>query len=193
MAVSVEQDLAAPTRRLFTVDEYYRMGEAGILPADERNELIEGEIVLMSPIGDLHAAYLDRITELMFDHARPMGSVRVQSHIRLGKNSAPQPDLTLLKRRPDFYSRGGPRPGDVLLIVEVSDTTLNYDRKVKIPLYAQAGIPEVWIVNIPQARVEVYSGPRGKAYGNVSLLTQTDTLVSPTVPNLSLNVADILG
>src|SRR5436190_15615228 len=137
MAVTVK-------RRRFTLDEYHRMGKTGILSEDDRVELIEGEIIEMSPIGSRHAACVDRFNELIA-RLRLNIIVRVQSSIQLDDYSQPQPDLALLRRRDDFYSSSLPRPADVLLVIEVADTTLEYDRFVKLPLSAHAGIPEAWL------------------------------------------------
>jgi Uma2 family endonuclease len=130
-------------RRRFTVDEYRRMGEVGILDEDERVELIEGEIVEMSPIGRRHAGIVNRLNDLFTFRLRGRAIVAVQNPISLGsKYSEPQPDLTLLRPRADFYADSRPEPPDVLLVVEVMDTSVERDRQVKLPLYARAGVPE---------------------------------------------------
>lgn len=143
---------ADPTRRRFTVDEYHAMADAGILGREERVELIEGEIITMSPIGSEHAASVDTITDFLVPLVTGRAIVRVQAHLRLYEQNQPEPDLMILKRREDYYRHSAPGPDDVLLMVEVSDTTVSHDRNVKLPLYARFGIPEVWIANIP-ARV----------------------------------------
>ena len=129
-------------RHSFTVEEFERMGEACIFPPDARLELIEGEIVEMSPIGSPHAACVDALALLFNEIARRRFIIRVQSPVRLNDFSEPQPDVALLRWRDDFYRSAHPTPADVLLVVEVSDTTVETDRKVKVPLYARAGIPE---------------------------------------------------
>lgn len=129
-------------RHSFTVEEFERMGMAGIFPPDARFELIEGEIYEISPIGSPHAACVDALALLLNEIARRRFIVRVQSPIRLDDFSEPQPDVTLLRWRDDFYRGGHPTPANVLHVVEVADTTVVTDRTIKIPLYAHAGIPE---------------------------------------------------
>src|SRR5436309_1828637 len=138
---------AKPTRRLFTVDEYYRMAKAGILNEDDRVELIEGEIIQLPPIGGPHGSIVIRLNWLFSDRLRGRAVISPQNPFRISARSEPLPDFQLLRPRADFYRRH-PEPPDVLLVVEVSDTTLAYDQRVKIPLYARSGVPEVWIVDI---------------------------------------------
>ena len=178
---------------LFTVAEYNRMGETGILTEDDRVELIEGEIVEMSPIGRRHAACVDRLTELLSEQLQRKVIVRVRSPIVLNDYTEPQPDVALLRRREDFYERALPAPDDVLLIVEVADTTLDYDRQIKVPLYARAGIREVWVVNLMDERVEVYTRPADGAYQNASQYGRGEAINSPGALNLTLTVDEILG
>lgn len=153
-----------PERYRFTVDEYYRLAEAGILDEEDRVELLEGEIVMMSPIGGRHAACVTRLTHLLVRAAGEGAVVRVQSPVRLDDRSEPEPDLCLARSRSDFYAAGHPEPGDVLLIVEVADTSIGYDQQVKLPLYARAGIPELWIVDLGRDAVDVYRGPSRDGY-----------------------------
>src|SRR5918912_896850 len=151
-------------KRYFNVSEYYRMAEAGILTADDRVELIEGEIVQMSPIGSLHAACVRRLNQLLQRLLGHAAVISVQDPVRLSDFSEPEPDVALLKPRADFYAHQHPTPDDVLLIIEVADTTVLYDRNVKVPLYARAGIPEVWLVDLQQDLIEVYARPTSGAY-----------------------------
>jgi Uma2 family endonuclease len=137
-----------PAKKLFTVDDYYRMAEAGILKSTDRVELIRGEIIEMSPIGRRHAASVDRATELFVTRLHGRAIVRVQNPNRLDQYSEPQPDISLLKPRTDYYESGHPEPADIYLVIEVSDTPLAFDRDVKLPMYAIAGIREVWIVDL---------------------------------------------
>lgn len=180
-------------KRCFTVAQYNRMGEAGILTEDDRVELIEGEIIEMSPIGERHAACVDVLAELFREQLQRKAIIRVQNPIQLGNYSEPQPDVTLLKRRDDFYRRAHPTAADVLLIVEVADTTLDYDRQIKVPLYARAGIAEVWIVNLMDEQVEVYAQPVNGAYQSQRHAGRGETINSPSAFNLTLHVEDILG
>lgn len=151
-------------RHRLTVADYYRMAEAGILGEDDRVELIEGEIIDMPPIGNVHSSSVKRLLRI-FDRAVGDGAVvSVQDPIHLNDFSEPQPDLALLRYRDDFYREAHPTAADVLLLVEVAGSSLAYDRDVKLPLYARHGIPEVWIVDLEHRRLEVHSRPQGDAY-----------------------------
>jgi Uma2 family endonuclease len=179
-------------RRRFTVDEYHRMGRAGILHEDDRVELIEGEIVEMAPIGDRHAACVNDLNEAFLTRLAGRAIVSVQNPVRLSSGSEPQPDLLILRPRADRYRHGLPTPDDVLLLVEVSDTTLAYDRGIKLRLYALAGIPEVWIWDLKRRRVLVFRGPDGAAYRETRVVTSGS--VSPAAfPDLGIRLDDILG
>jgi len=180
-------------KHLFTVDDYYRMYEAGIFSEDDRVELIDGEIVEMSPIGKSHAACVDRLTKLLVRHLGDDAIVRVQGPIRLGIRSEPQPDLALLTPRDDYYASGHPGPSDVLLVVEVADTTLSYDRDLKSPRYARAGIPEFWLVDLQGEAIEVYSEPGKSLYRLIRRTERGETVASQTIPGLTLDVNAILG
>lgn len=180
-------------KHLFTVDEYYRMYEAGIFSEDDRVELIDGEIVEMSPIGRSHAACVDRLTKLFVLHLRDDAIVRVQGPIRLDNRSEPQPDIALLRARDDFYASGHPGPADVLLVVEVADTTLDYDREIKARRYARAGIPEYWLVDLTGEAIEVYSEPGKSRYGLLRLLERGERVSSQTISGLTPDVNAILG
>ena len=147
----------AVSRRLFTVDQYHEMARSGILSEDDRVELFAGEIVEMSPIGSRHASCVDRLTKTITMQIENSAIVRVQSPIRLGPRSEPQPDLALLKPRADFYAQAHPGPQDVLLIIEVAETSTDTDRKLKLPLYAKTGIPEVWIFELFTKQVDLYN------------------------------------
>ena len=179
-------------KHVFTVSEFERMAETGILSEDDRVELIEGEIIEMSPIGSFHAACVDRFTESIVG-LRLNIIVRVQSSIQLDEYSQPQPDLALLRRRDDFYSASLPRPADVLLVIEVADSTLQYDRFVKLPASARAGIPEAWLANLPQDRIEMYTEPVDGAYTVIKHATRGEVLQSSSIDELRLSIDDILG
>lgn len=179
-------------RHSFTVDEFERMGAAGIFHPNDRLELIEGEIVEMPPIGPRHAgvvAYLSKLLNRLFNNL----IVITQSSIRLDDFSEPQPDVALLRWRDDFYRHAHPTPADVLLVVEVADTTVESDRQVKIPLYARAGIPEAWLVNIPGERIEVYSDPEGETYRQVRRFGRGRRARSQTLEGLGVGVGEVLG
>ncbi|MDA0264147.1 MAG: Uma2 family endonuclease [Chloroflexi bacterium] len=180
-------------RRRFTVDEYYRMAQAGILGEDDRLELLEGEIVEMAPIGSRHQSVVDRLTRLFFNRVGDAAVVRVQGPVRLSDESEPQPDLMLLRRRDDFYASAHPGPDDVILLVEVSDTSTEYDREVKLPMYARRGIAEVWLVGLETGMVEVFRGPTANGYQEASQAGRGQSLTCAAFPQLALAVDDILG
>jgi Uma2 family endonuclease len=182
-------------RRLFTVDEYYQMAEAGILSEDDRVELIKGEIVKMSPISARHAAAVDRLTQLFITKLRGAAIVRTQNPIHLNEYTEPEPDIALVQTRPDFYAEAHPEPEDVLLLIEVAETSLAYDRDVKIPLYAQAGIAEVWVVDLSGKSVMVYRQPMSEGYGykEVRQALPGNKLSPQIFPRLEVTVATLLG
>lgn len=177
----------------FTAEEFERMGEAGVLPTGARFELIEGEVYEMSLIGSPHAACVDALALLFTEQARRRFIVRVQNPVRLNDFSEPQPDISLLRWRDDYYRAAHPRPADVLLLVEVADTTVVADRTLKIPLYARAGVAEAWLVNIPEGRVEIYSGPSGGTYLRAEVFERGAEASSHTIEGLSVSVAELLG
>ncbi|PKB68452.1 MAG: hypothetical protein BZY81_01605 [SAR202 cluster bacterium Io17-Chloro-G4] len=180
-------------RRRFTVDEYHLMGQVGILGEDDRVELLEGEIVEMAPIGSRYQATVDRLTELFSRRVGDSASIRVQGPVRLAGDSEPEPDLTLLRRRTDFYATAHPGPEDVLLLVEVSDSSIDYDRDVKLPHYARQGVPEVWIVDLEREAIEVYTYPATEGYSGFSQPVRGQNLVPQHFPSLDLAVDEVLG
>lgn len=184
--------MATLTRRKFTVAEYYEMAEAGILGEDDRVELIEGEIVEMAPIGSLHTSTVARLTELLSDRFASQALVWVQNPVHLTEFSEPQPDLALLTRRDDFYASAHPSPGDVLLVIEVTKASADYDRGVKAPLYASAGIQELWIVDLNASIVEIHRQPRRRRYSQVNILEKGESVSPLAFPDTSLAVADML-
>jgi Uma2 family endonuclease len=185
---------AVLTRYRFTVEEYHRMGEAGILPEDTRIELIAGDIVVREPIGSYHAGTVDRLTRLWTSILGERAVVRVQNPVELaGDDSEVQPDVTLLRPRADFYTRRHPAAADVLLLIEVADTSLARDRRVKIPLYARAGIREVWLVDLTGDRVEVHREPTAGGYRQVRASGRGESLVPEALPDLTIAVTDLLG
>ena len=177
----------------FNVDQYYRLAEVGVLKPDDRVELIEGEIVKMSPIGSPHAACVTRTNRLFQNTFAQRAVIWVQNPVRLSDFSEPVPDVALLKPRDDFYAEHLPTAEDVLLVIEVSDSTILSDRNVKMPLYARAGIPEAWLVNLPKKIIEVYYDLVDGRYQECSKFKRGEVLVSPTVPSLSLKVSEIIG
>ncbi len=184
---------AEPIRRRFSVEEYYAMADAGILKRDERVELIDGEIIVMSPIGNEHAASVDAGTEYLLPLVAGRANVRVQAHLRLDDHHQPEPDLMLLKRRDDFYRHAAPGPDDVLLLIEVSNSSLSYDRSVKLALYARFEIPEVWLANIPARVVESHSNPIDGKYATTRVYRPGDTVSPIAFPDVELPVSLIMG
>jgi len=181
------------TARRFTVDEYYRMGRAGVFHEDDRVELLDGLIVEMSPIGPGHAGCVDMLTGVLSRLVGNRAVVRVQNPVRLGRQSEPQPDVTLLLPRADAYRTAHPQPEDVLLLIEVADASLEHDREVKVPLYAAAGVPEVWLVNLTDEAVTLYRDPVGGRYATVRTAGRGETVTSLRLPGVTLRVADVLG
>jgi Uma2 family endonuclease len=180
-------------RRLFTVAEYARMLTADILSEDDRVELIDGEVCVMSPIGPLHAAMVDRLTRLLVLLCAQAAIVRVQSSIQLNDYTEPQPDFAVLQPRDDFYAQAHPLAADVLLVIEVADTSIAYDREEKLPRYALSGIPEAWLIDLNQQVVEQYTQPRNGQYRNKLTLERGDTLSAQSVSGLRLSVDDLFG
>jgi Uma2 family endonuclease len=176
-------------RRLITTLEYHRMGEAGILDEAERVELIQGQVVVMAAIGSPHAGTVNTLNRLLVTAIGANGVVSVQNPVWLDKYSEPQPDLTVLKPRPDDYKGWTPRPKDVLLLIEVAHTSLKYDCLVKLPLYALAGIAEVWIVNVEAGEVEVWRNPVGESYADCSRVSGEGLLVPEGLPGVVIPVS----
>jgi Uma2 family endonuclease len=180
-------------RRRFTVDQYYQMAEAGILKEDDRVELIEGEIVEMPSIGPGHAGSVNRLTARLAPGIGSRAILSVQNPLHLDEYNEPQPDVMLLRPRPDYYERSHPRPADVLLIVEVGATSAALDRRLKLPLYARTGIPEVWLVDLGKATVRVYRDPSPTGYRTARTYRRGERLAPLAFPDLELAVTDILG
>jgi len=183
-----------PKRRRFTLEEYHRMGEAGILDEDERVELIEGEIVEMTPIGRAHASVVARLTKLFATHFGERAVVWVQNPLALpGQVSEFQPDLALLRLRSDFYRGKRVDPDDALLVVEVMDSSGAHDRRVKLPIYARAGVPEVWLVDVNASTVEAHREPTAAGYGQRHLVDRAGTVAPVAFPDVVLAVQDMVG
>ena len=180
-------------RRRFTVDDYHRMAKAGILGDDDRVELIDGEIFEVAPIGSRHASTVNRLNRLLSQYSGGRFLVSAQNPIQLGEQSEPQPDIALLRLRPDFYASSHPKAEDVLLVVEVADTTVQYDREVKLPLYAGSGIVETWLVNIDTETIEVYRQPGPQGYRESYEIRRGENLGPEAVIDVILAAVDILG
>jgi Uma2 family endonuclease len=190
--VSVLSRCPGVPRRKLTVDEYHRMGDIGILTEDDRVELIDGELVEMAPIGSEHIAATNSLTHLLVMAVGDRGIVSVANPVRLSRHTEPQPDFSVLRRRADYWT-APPLSEDTMLAVEVSNTSLDYDRKVKLALYAGSGIPEVWIVDLAEKRVEVHRGPDGDTYVDVGTAGRSDVLTIAVLPGVSIPVAGIFS
>ncbi|MCB9265217.1 MAG: Uma2 family endonuclease [Lewinellaceae bacterium] len=178
-------------QRLITTEEYFKMAEAGILKQDDRVELIDGKIIEMSPIGSKHAACVDKIIATLNRLNNPDVLIRGQNPIRLNKYSAPEPDVAIVRFSPDYYSSGHPSADDILLVIEVSDSSLEYDREIKLPLYASANIPECWIVNLEKREIEVYHSPVGDRYKSNELFLFEDEMPARPV-GVTFKVSELL-
>jgi Uma2 family endonuclease len=179
--------------RLFMADDYLRLAEAGVLREEERLELIRGEIVEMSPITVAHASTVSRLIQLLFRSLGERAFLSVQNPIQLDDETLPQPDVAVFKPRDDFYSQEHPDPESILLLIEVSDMTHQYDRRVKGKLYGAANIIEYWLIDLAKSRIKVYSEPRPDGYRTVTRYTPGEMLSPLAFADVTLNVDDILG
>jgi Uma2 family endonuclease len=175
-------------RRQFTTDEYAQMWRTGILREQDRVELIDGEVRVMSPIGPLHAAVVKRLNVLLGKHLSSSIIVSIQDPIHLTDYTEPQPDVALLHYRADYYAQAHPVADDVLMVIEVSDSSIDYDRNEKLPRYAAAAISELWIIDLAQLTIEQYSQPRNDKYLVKQIVERGDQITSVVVPTLTLDV-----
>lgn len=181
-------DVVAPARHRLTVADFRRMGEAGILGPEDRVELIAGEIIDMSPIGSLHAALVSRLAMLFSRHVGDKAVVWIQNPLLLDDVSQPQPDLAILRPRADFYRDGFPGPADVLLAIEVADTSLAFDRGVKAALYAAAGIPETWVIDAGTLRTHRFRRPPGGGPAVEDVVAANEPLAGGSEPLTGLTI-----
>ena len=182
-------------RHRFTAEEYRAMAEAGVLGQDDSVELADGEIVDMAPIGTRHLACVAALNHLLVERSEGRWFVSVHNPVRLGERDEPQPDVSLLRNRPNPTAATPPGPEELLLVVKISDATLSYDKNVKLPLYARAGIPEAWMVGLQGRKVEVHTDP-GEAAGGYRTSRSFgagERIVSETVDGLSVSVDEVLG
>jgi Uma2 family endonuclease len=182
-----------PARRLFSVDEYYRMAEAGILGPDERVELIDGEIIEMAAMGSPHGGCVTALTQLMVLRVAEHGLVRAQLPVRLSALSEPEPDVALVRMRPNYYRDAHPTVTDIYLLIEVADSSLSFDRRRKLPLYAREGVPETWLVDLLHEQIEVYRRPENGRYQDVETFARGASLSPSAFPDLRITVDEILG
>lgn len=182
------------TQRKLDVDDYYRMADAGILHEDDRVELLDGRIIEMVPIGQGHVASVNGLTQALVLACVNKAIVSVQNPIRLDRLNEPQPDFAVLRLRPDFYATGDrPGPADVLLLVEVVDSSLRYDRTVKLPLYARAGIVEVWIVDLKRRVLHAHRRPTDGEYAEITTHHPGDPLAPAAAPGITVRLDLALG
>jgi Uma2 family endonuclease len=185
---SIDQAL----RHKLSVRDYHKMGDAGVFPFEARIELIDGEIVDMASIGSNHSGRVNRLTHSLVKAVGDQAIVQVQNPVRLGDWSEPQPDLVLLRPRSDFYSDSTAEAGDVLLLVEIADSSLEYDRDTKIPLYASHGIPEVWLVDVRNRLLTVFREPAGTMYRSVQTSSAIHQIGIERLPGITIDLADLL-
>ena len=195
--VTADREVAAvaatyPQIRKFSVAEYYRMGDVGILGPDERVELIEGEIIVMPPIGSRHANRVGRFIDVFARYVPDLFHIRIQNPVHLDDGSEPQPDVSLLVRREGGYEEAHPTPQDVLLLIEVADSSLEFDRQRKARLYGRAGIPEMWVKNIPEDCIERFTEPGPDGYAQHSVHRRGETLTPTLLPDVEVAVDNLL-
>lgn len=180
-------------KKLFTVEEYYKMADAGIFAPEDRVELIDGEIIQMSPIGIRHAGCVNGATQVFAEAFRGRAVVSVQNPLQLSDYTEPQPDVVLLRPRKDTYRGKNIEASDALLVLEISDTTLAYDRGVKLHRYAAANVTEVWIEDLEANRLLVYRDPSSHSYQTQVTLDPDDSVQVLAFPNVSFKVSELLG
>lgn len=188
-------DLLPPPlkRHRLTADEYQRLGATGVLPPESRVELIDGEIIDMAPIGSRHWAMVNRINEALMQAIDKQAIVSVQSSFRLDDHSEPEPDIGVFARRDDFYAHALPTAAETLLLVEVADSSVRYDREVKLPLYAQRGVPEVWIVDLDAKLFRVFRQPRGADYLDAQATPSPGVITLAALPDVTIDLGGLFG
>ena len=184
--------MPAQAKHRFSVSEYHRMAETGVLRPDARVELLSGEIIDMSPIGPFHGGVVNYLTEVLTTLARGRWMTSVQNPLHLDDHSEPQPDLMLLRPATDYYRRRHPQSADVFLLIEVSDTSIGIDREDKLPAYGRAGIGEVWIVNLTDLTVEVYRQPHFTGFALKTVLRPGEQAAPLVFPDAGVSVAELL-
>ena len=180
-------------RHLFSVDEFARMGEAGVFAEGDRVELIDGEICEMTPIGPPHAVVVNLLAEHLITRLAGRAYVSIQNPVRLDRHTEPQPDLTVARRRLDAYAGRHPEAGDILLVIEVADSSLRYDRTEKVPTYGRAGVPETWLVDLAAETVTVYTGPGPDGYTREQLHRRGGAIAATGIPEIALQVDEMFA
>jgi Uma2 family endonuclease len=183
----------AVSRRRFTVDDYHRMGDAGILSPSDRVELIDGQIVSKPVIGPRHGASVDRTTRALVTAVDTSAIVRVQGAVRLDLFHEPEPDIVLLRPRPDFYASAHPGPSDILLVIEFAESSIDYDRYIKAHVYAKAGVGEYWLVDLNDDVVYVHTDPSKAIYRSVASCGRGESLAPRSLPSCTIAARDLLG
>ncbi len=189
-ATASEQPLPLQHHR-FTVDQYHNMIQTGVFHEDDRVELIHGEIVDMTPIGKDHSSVVDQLNRHFNRIPNNTPLVRIQNPILIADHSEPQPDLTIVRFRTDYYRKTLPTPSDVLLLIEVADSSLLADRRVKVPLYAKAGIPEVWVIDLTAKSIEVLRDPIDSQYRTSYNFKAPQSIAPATFPDYFLKLAEL--
>lgn len=184
---------ALPARHRLTVDDYYRMADIGVLAADARVELIEGEIIDMAPQKSRHAGVVNRLASSLARLVGDTACIAGQTPLRLSPQSEPEPDVMLLRWREDHYTKSHPEPADVLLLIEVADPSARYDREVKLPLYARHGVAEVWIVDLSTDRLRIHRRPLDGEYADSTTLDAPGSLPLPGTDGLAIDLAGLFG
>ena len=184
---------ASQERYRFTTEQYYRIGEVGIFPPGVRVELVDGLVRRMPPIHPPHASTVNRLNAILAVRLEGIAHLRVQGPIHLDDYNEPQPDVTVLRFRDDYYGNRHPTPADVLLAIEVADTSLSYDRDEKMPLYGKAGIPEAWLVDVQAQTITVFTQPHADGYREKHVLSRGQEIVSVSVEGLRVGVNEALG
>lgn len=180
-------------KRKITVNEFQLMAKTGILDEKERLELMEGEIITMTPIGDNHARCVLFLTNFFAKKLIGKVMINVQNPLQLDTISQSQPDITLLRPRSDYYQSKSINPDDILLLIEVADSSIKYDRQIKAPFYAKHGISELWIINLENQTVEIYRDPQSDGYKDCHTFHPGDKIAPKAFPAFSMSVKDILG
>lgn len=182
-----------PTRRRFTVEEYHQMAEAGILREDDRVELIDGEIIQMPPVGGPHAGHINRFARRLWRAFDDVAIITVQNPVHLNDENEPEPDIALVKLRDDEYTGSHPTPVEIYVLIEVADSSVVYDRRVKALLYAQANIPEYLLLDLTQMAIIVLRDPTPEGYASAVTLHRGDQWAPLAFPDRAIAVTDTLG
>lgn len=180
-------------RKRYTVADYYRMVPAGIIHRDDRVELLDGEVRVMSPIGSWHAGTVMRLHAMLAEKLGRTAIISVQGPVRLGDYDEPEPDIAVLRPRDDTYTRSHPTPSDVLLIIEVADSSFDYDRDEKLPRHAAAGVPEVWLIDLAAEAIEQFREPRDGNYQVQHVATGAEQVRSQLLPQFHVTAAELFG